>query len=88
MGSLYRELKKYDLAEQNYKLAIENGNNESLNELGIVYDIQGKYDLAEKYWKLGVEKNDAISIEYLKMALENGYEDAKQPLKDLEDMGY
>ena len=55
------------------KAAIEKKDVTSMNNLGILYMKQGKY---------------VQSKEYLRMALENGYEDSKQPLRDLEDMGY
>ena len=80
LGNLYIELKKYDLAEQYYKLIEENNKIETLHELGVVLHNLGV---------INEKKGDYIQAkEYYKKAFENGYAESKQPLRDIEGMGY
>ena len=62
LALIYGDKKKYDLAEEHYKKAIENGSVSSLNNLAIVYSVQGKNDLAEEYYKKAIDSGvkDAI----------------------------
>jgi TPR repeat protein len=46
---LYFERKNYKEAEKYYLIAIDEGYNPALNNLGIVYDELQNYELAEKY---------------------------------------
>ena len=62
LALIYGEQKKYDLAEENYKKAIENGSVSSLNNLAILYSQQGKNELAEEYYKKAIDSGvkDAV----------------------------
>ncbi|AYV78370.1 MAG: hypothetical protein Edafosvirus11_5 [Edafosvirus sp.] len=52
------EKKNYELSEKYYKIAIEQGDIDSLCCLADLYDDQNKKELAEEYYLLGIKKND------------------------------
>ena len=59
LGNLYLfDMKKYDLAEETYRKAIEVDAYPRVSYIGLaeVYKRQGKYDLAEEYFKKAKEK--------------------------------
>lgn len=62
LALIYGDQQKYNLAEENYKKAIENGSVSSLNNLAILYSQQGKNELAEEYYKKAIDSGvkDAV----------------------------
>lgn len=57
LALLYSDEKKYSLAEENYKKAIENGSINAINNLALIYAEQGKTEQAEEYYKMAIIKN-------------------------------
>ena len=62
LGLLYNDERKYDLAEEYYKKAIDEGSKNALNNLAMIYMDQEKYDLAEECYKMAVVKNVKGSV--------------------------
>ena len=62
LGLLYNDEGKYDLAEEYYKKAIDEGSKNALNNLAMIYMDQEKYDLAEECYKMAVVKNVKGSV--------------------------
>ena len=56
LGSLYNELKKYDLRDKYLKIASDNGDAWGLYMMGFVYDEKKQYDLAEKYYLMSSQR--------------------------------
>ena len=62
LGLLYNDEKKYDLAVEYYKKAIDAGSKNALNNLAMIYMDQEKYDLAEECYKMAIVKNVKGSV--------------------------
>ena len=61
-GNSHYYNKEYSKAEEYYKKAIDAGNNDALNNLGVLYNEQKEYSKAEEYYKKAIDagNNDAL----------------------------
>ena len=67
-GNSHYYNKEYSKAEEYYKKAIDAGNNDALNNLGVLYNEQKEYSKAEECYKKAIDggNNDALNnIAYL-----------------------
>jgi len=71
LGLLYKNQKKYELAEKYWLMAIEKEHKNAMNNLGVLYNNQEKYELAEKYYLMAIEKSDENAMNNLGVLYNN-----------------
>ena len=57
-GFYYESLKKWDLVEKYYLLAVDYNNSDAMNRLGLYYYMKEKYDFVIKYILMAVDNNN------------------------------
>ncbi len=65
-GNVYFEQKKYDLAFEDYKKALQTNQTDFtvLHNMGVVFSFRNQYDSALKYYNLALAKNAAYKAAY------------------------
>ena len=66
IGVIYHILKKYNLMEKNYIIAIELGNSDAMNNFGFYHkNVTNDYDLAVNYYMLAMQLDNGDAINNL-----------------------